>query len=488
MAAPSDLSENVAAKLQLLSQVRDYAVRAHRRVVDFIPGETSVPYAGRFFTEDEVSAAVSACLDFWLTLGPEGEAMERELAAQLGVRHVLLTNSGSSANLLAVAALTSHKLPAERRLRPGDEVITCASGFPTTVAPMVQNGAVPVFLDVDPLTGNPDFSRLEDAYVPGKTKVLMCAHALGNPFDLSVAVDFCRRHNLWLIEDNCDALGSMYQMAGELPRPTGSFGDLSTQSFYPPHHLTMGEGGAVNIARETRLKVLVESFRDWGRDCWCPSGKDNSCHKRFDWQLGELPKGYDHKYIYSHLGYNLKPTDIQAAIGRVQLRQLNKFGEARRLNWQYLRSGLQDLSDNFEFSLPTHATEWLPGSKRQGFGGEFSWKSSARSDPSWFGFMLLLRPGAPFQISALARYLTEKKIEHRRLFGGNLVRQPAFVQLRQDNAAAYRVVGGLEGSDRLMAAGLFIGVYPGLTTPMLDYVIQVIHEFCRMQKKGSQAL
>ncbi len=546
-------SDDQAAKEHLLQQVRAYAARVHRRDEAFVPGETTVPYAGRYFTEDEVGAAVGACLDFWLTLGPEGEAMERELAARLGVRHALLTNSGSSANLLALAALTSPKLPVARRLLPGDEVITCAAGFPTTVAPIVQNGAVPVFLDAEPLTGNPDFSRLEEAYVPGKTKALMCAHALGNPFDLTVAVEFCRRHDLWLIEDNCDALGSTYSMpeakaralgldhilkiaetgnhplvrfekpetlkpdgahhaemakqnlnAGPslsacsdermLTAPTGAFGDLSTQSFYPPHHLTMGEGGAVNVVRETRLKVLIESFRDWGRDCWCASGKDNTCGKRFDWQLGELPRGYDHKYIYSHLGYNLKPTDVQAAIGRVQLRKLDEFGAARRRNWQYLRHGLSDLAEFFDFALPTHATGWIrPGDRK--CGDAFAWGFTpsthslslstlgARCAPSWFGFMLLVRPDAPFTAVDLARRLDGKKIGHRRFFGGNLVRQPAFVQLLRDRPSAFRVVGDLVGADRMMNDGIFVGVYPGLTTPMLDYVIEVVHEFCRLQKE-----
>jgi CDP-6-deoxy-D-xylo-4-hexulose-3-dehydrase len=304
----------------------------------------------------------------------------------------------------------------------------------------------------------------------------MCVHALGNPFDLTVAVDFCRRHGLWLIEDNCDALGSTYQLAGESPRHTGSFGDLSTQSFYPPHHMTMGEGGAVNITRETRLKVLVESFRDWGRDCWCDSGKDNTCGKRFDWQLGELPRGYDHKYIYSHLGYNMKPTDVQAAIGRVQLRKLEEFGAARRRNWQYLRRGLADLAEFFDFALPTHARQWTPDG--------FVWSTpegGARSDPSWFGFMLLRRPEAPFQAIDLARHLDSRKIGHRRLLGGNLVRQPAFVQLRRDRVGGFRIVGNLNGADRLMNDGLFIGVYPGLSIPMLDYLIEVVHEFCRIR-------
>ena len=341
-----------------------------------------MPYAGRVFTEDEVEAAVSSTLDFWLTLGPEGAAFQEELAALLGVRHTLLVNSGSSANLVAIAALTTHKLPANKRIQPGDEVITVAAGFPTTVAPILQIGAVPVFIDNDPRTGNARMDQLAAAFAPGRTKAIMMAHTLGNPFDLGATLDFCRQHDLWLIEDNCDALGCTYSMPVEraqrlgftqnspgipangthITRYTGTWGDLSTQSFYPPHHLTMGEGGAVNIVSRPSLKTYAESFRDWGRDCWCASGKDDTCGKRFQWQLGELPKGYDHKYIYSHLGYNLKPLDPQAAIGRQQLKKLPHFIEARKHNWEYLRRGLADLGEYFEFTLPTHAAAWQPPS------------------------------------------------------------------------------------------------------------------------------
>jgi len=354
---------------------------------------------------------VGTTLDFWLTLGSEGAAMESELAAFLGVRHSLLVNSGSSANLVAISALTSHRLPAERRLRPGDEVITVAAGFPTTVAPILQVGAVPVFIDADPVTGNARCDQLEAAFTPGVTKAVMMAHALGNPFDLAAVLRFCRAHDLWLVEDNCDALGCSYSMPRELAeslgfsanspgldegpdrviRWTGTWGDISTQSFYPPHHLTMGEGGAVNIVRDQKLKVVAESFRDWGRDCWCPSGKDDTCGKRFDWQLGELPAGYDHKYIYSHLGFNLKPLDPQAAIGRVQLRRLPEFIEARKRNWQTLREGLVPTEHVLEFSLPTHATGWDPA-------GGFSWDGSGcRTDCSWFGFKISVKPDAPFR-------------------------------------------------------------------------------------------
>jgi CDP-6-deoxy-D-xylo-4-hexulose-3-dehydrase len=449
-----------------------YGANEHRA---FQPGSTVVPYAGRVFTEDEVEAGVSSMLDFWLTLGKEGEEFEARLAKFLGIKKSILVNSGSSANLVAFSALTSHKLPDERRIRPGDEVITAAAGFPTTVAPIIQNGAVPVFIDNDPITGNPDVRMLAEAYTPGKTKAVMCAHTLGNPFDLNAVLDFCAAHNLWLVEDNCDALGCTYTRRlpnGEtVTRFTGTWGDLSTQSFYPPHHLTLGEGGAINIVRNMQLKVLVESFRDWGRDCWCPSGKDNTCNKRFGWQLGDLPKGYDHKYIYSHLGYNLKPLDPQAAIGLKQLDKLPDFVEARKNNWEHLRRGLAPLEEFMEFSLPTHATAWTPDG--------FTWDDSGcRTDCSWFGFMILVRPTAPFTRLELAKALDAAKIGNRMLFGGNLVRQPAFVQLKKDNANAMRVVGDLHGADRIMNEAIFVGVYPGLTRAMLDYMVETVTKFC----------
>jgi CDP-6-deoxy-D-xylo-4-hexulose-3-dehydrase len=483
MRTPAEIRE------EILRLTREFAAARHAgsRPGDdaarppFREGEDAVPYAARVFTEDEVADAVASTLDFWLTLGPEGAAFEAELARFLGVKKSVLVNSGSSANLCAFSALTSAKLPPERRVMPGDEVITCAAGFPTTVAPILQNGAVPVFLDNDPRTGNADLSRLEEAFRPRKTKAVMLAHALGNPFDLGRAAAFCRAHGLWLVEDNCDALGCRYEVpAGHPLNPsdaplsawTGTWGDLSTQSFYPPHHLTMGEGGAVNIVRDARLGILAESFRDWGRDCWCPSGKDNTCNARFNWQLGELPQGYDHKYIYSHLGYNLKPIDPQAAIGRRQLQRLPAFIEARKRNWQALRAGLAGLGEFFEFALPTHAAGWTPDG--------FTWDASGcRAECSWFGFMMLVRPGAPFTRTELARFLDGKKIGNRMLFGGNLVRQPAFVQLRRDNPAAFRTVGDLPGADRIMNEALFIGVYPGLTPAMLDYMIGQITAFCR---------
>jgi CDP-6-deoxy-D-xylo-4-hexulose-3-dehydrase len=438
-----------------------------------------------------VEAAVGATLDFWLTLGTEGAAMEKELAAFMGVRHSLLVNSGSSANLVAISALTSHKLADARRIKPGDEVITVAAGFPTTVAPIVQVGAIPVFIDADPLTGNARCDQLEAAYSPGKTKAVMMAHALGNPFDLSITLAFCRKYDLWLVEDNCDALGCSYSMPRAMAeslgfsenspgldegpdrviRWTGTWGDISTQSFYPPHHLTMGEGGAVNIVRDQKLKVVAESFRDWGRDCWCPSGIDNTCNKRFDWQLGELPAGYDHKYTYSHLGFNLKPLDPQAAIGRVQIRRLPEFIEARKINWQILRTGLDACSDSLEFALPTHATAWNAD-------GSFEWDDTGcRSECSWFGFKIAVKENAKFSRTDLARELDANQIGNRMLFGGNLLRQPAFVQLKHDRPEALRLATSMEGSDEIMNSTLFLGTFPGLTEPMLQAEIDVINKF-----------
>lgn len=472
-------------KEQALAWSRRFARLAHGESPAWSDGPSAafaesgtVPYAGRVFGEEEVVRAVDASLDFWLTLGPEGEAFERELAERLGVKRSLLVNSGSSANLLALSALTSHKLPRARRLMPGDEVITCAAGFPTTVAPILQNGLVPVFIDNDPVTLSPRVEQLEAAYVEGRTKAVIFAHAMGNPFDLAAVLPFCRERDLWLIEDNCDALGSHYRASlpdgTVLDGLTGTFGDLSTQSFYPPHHLTMGEGGAVNIVRDMKLKLLVESFRDWGRDCWCPSGKDNTCRKRFGWQLGDLPEGYDHKYIYSHLGYNLKPLDIQAAIGRVQLGRLDAFIEQRKANWHRLRAGLDSLSGCLGFCLPVHALDWRPGHG-------YVWKDGevCRADPSWFGFMMRVLPGAGFSRADLARFLDKARIGNRALFGGNLLRQPAFVELRRQRPEAVRVAASLEGADELMHQAVFVGVYPGMNAAMLDYMVEQIHLFCK---------
>ena len=579
-------SSPLELKAEILRLTRAYSALTHRANRPgeesspgaWQPGQT-IPYAGRVFTEDEVEAAVGSTLDFWLTLGPEGEAFERELAALLGVKYSLLVNSGSSANLIAISTLTTHKLPAHKRIQPGDEVITVAAGFPTTVAPIIQVGAIPVFIDNDPITGNVCAEQLEAAYVAGKTKAVMLAHALGNPFDVVAVLEFCRRHDLWLIEDNCDALGCTYSLpvarakalgldhllklaeanagagsAGDVqgssssgvdPSPstpvrsslkvpfvqngiltayTGTFGDISTQSFYPPHHLTMGEGGAVNIISRPPLKAYAESFRDWGRDCWCASGKDDTCGKRFQWQLGELPKGYDHKYIYSHLGYNLKPLDPQAAIGRQQLKKLPAFIEARKQNWETLRSGLAHLEEFLDFTLPTHALRWIPTTERAGsrseegelsstgpqigdpsFDSNFEWDSSGcRTNTSWFGFMIRVKPTAPFTHSDLGRHLDQHKIGNRMFFGGNLLRQPVFVQIRRDRPDAIRVVSAagqalssteielklrasahcvatspLPGADAIMNQALFLGTYPGLTTEMLAYEIATIEAYVK---------
>ena len=502
------MSSHAELKAEILRLTREYSALVHKAQrpgddaehTPWAPGQT-IPYAGRVFDEDEVEAAVGATLDFWLTLGPEGEAFERELAAMLGVKHSLLVNSGSSANLVAISALTTHKLPAHKRIQSGDEVITVAAGFPTTVAPIIQVGAVPVFIDNDPVTGNLRVEQLESAYVEDRTKAVMIAHALGNPFDLGAVLEFCRKYDLWLVEDNCDALGCTYSMpiarakalgitenspgipsnGIHITRYTGTWGDISTQSFYPPHHLTMGEGGAVNIISRPPLKTYAESFRDWGRDCWCASGKDDTCGKRFQWQLGELPKGYDHKYIYSHLGYNLKPLDPQAAIGRQQLKKLPAFIEARKRNWEILRTGLADLEEFFDFTLPTHATGWIPPSTNNRLPtSTFIWDSTGCStNCSWFGFMIRIRPTAPFTRTELARHLDAKKIGNRMLFGGNLLRQPAFVRLRQDHPRAVRIAAELHGADSLMKSALFVGTYPGLTDSMIDYVIEAIRKFAR---------
>ena len=492
------MTDQATLREEILRLTREYSRQVHAGFrpasdPDRTPWQegTTIPYAGRVFTEDEVEAAVSSTLDFWLTLGTEGEAFQKELAAFLGVRHSLLVNSGSSANLVAISALTSAKLPEARRIKPGDEVITVAAGFPTTVAPIVQVGAVPVFIDADPITGNARCDQLEAAYSAGKTKAVMMAHALGNPFDLATTLAFCQKYNLWLVEDNCDALGCSYSMPRELAenlgfsenspgldegpdrviRWTGTWGDISTQSFYPPHHLTMGEGGAVNIVRDQKLKVIAESFRDWGRDCWCPSGIDNTCNKRFGWQLGELPEGYDHKYTYSHLGFNLKPLDPQAAIGRVQLRRLPEFIEARKQNWETLRRGLAAHEDVLEFALPTHATGW---DAEEGFAWD---DTGCRTDCSWFGFKIAVKAGSPFSRTALAQELDRCLIGNRMLFGGNLLRQPAFVQLRHDQPDALRLATSMEGSDQIMANTLFLGTYPGLTAEMLQTEIDVIRGF-----------
>ena len=421
--------------------VREYH-KAAFPVHDFIAGETPVLYAGRVFNDEEMVSLIESALDFWLTSGRFARQFESEFARFFGVGHAILVNSGSSANLLALSCLTSPKL-GERCLHPGDEVVTVAAAFPTTVNPILQCRLIPVFIDVTIPTYNADTTQLEAA-LSKQTRAVMLAHTLGNPFNLEVVTDFVQRHKLWLIEDCCDAVGATYK-----GQKVGTFGDMSTVSFYPAHHITMGEGGCVLTDRPL-LKTLVESFRDWGRDCWCEPGRDNTCGKRFDWQLGDLPHGYDHKYIYSHVGYNLKLTDMQAAVGIAQLKKLPAFIEARRRNFHLLYEGLQGLEEFF--ILP---------------------QATPHSEPSWFGFSLAVRPEAPFTRNQVIRYLESHKIATRLLFGGNLVRQPAY------RDAQYRVIGNLANSDFVMNQVFWIGVYPGLSNPMLEYVLEVFHQMPR---------
>jgi len=408
----------------------------------FVPGQSLVPVSGKVFDASEMRLLVDSALDFWLTTGRFAEQFEREFARWMGVRECILTNSGSSANLLAVSALTSPKL-GDRRLSPGDEVISLAAGFPTTINPILQNNLVPVFIDVTVPTYNADVTQLEPALSP-RTRAIFFAHTLGNPFDLDAVSAFASRHSLWLIEDCCDAVGASWR-----GRNVGQFGDLATTSFYPAHHITMGEGGSV-LTEKPLLRTLVESFRDWGRDCWCAPGKDNTCGKRFDWQLGDLPCGYDHKYTYSHIGYNLKMTDMQAAVGVAQLPKLPGFIEARRRNFHHLHAGLADLQEFFV--LP----EATPG-----------------SEPSWFGFPMAVCPSAPFTRNQVIRELESRRIATRLLFGGNLARQPAY----QD--APHRIAAPLTRTDLVMNQVFWIGVFPGLTTPMLDYVVDVLHSMVK---------
>lgn len=443
------MTDDVAAlREQILGLAERYAELVHGPK-PFVPDQSPVPPAGKVLGAPEMRLLVDSCLDMWLTTGRFNTEFEKRLAKMTGVMQTLTTNSGSSANLLAMTALTSHLLK-DRALVPGDEVITCATGFPTTVNPSLQNGLVPVFLDVELGTYNVDVSRLEEALSP-RTKAIMIAHTLGNPFDLGAITAFAEKHNLFLIEDCCDALGATYN-----GKKVGTFGSLGTLSFYPAHHITMGEGGAV-LCNRMIFKRIVESIRDWGRDCYCEPGKDNTCNRRFDWKLGDLPYGYDHKYTYSHLGYNLKITDMQAAVGLAQLDRVDDFVAARRRNWQYLRDGLRDLEDVL---LLPHATE--------------------NSDPSWFGFCLTLRPEVPFDREDLVRHLNnDKKIGTRLLFGGNLLRQP---YMKDRN---YRVVGPLDNSDIVMNRTFWLGVYPGLTQGHLDHVIDALRTYFRTAKTVS---
>lgn len=414
----------------------------------FAPGDR-IPYGGRIFDEQDMAHLVDASLDFWLTAGRYAARFEAEFARYLGTDYCSLTNSGSSANLLAFMALTSPTL-GERRIQPGDEVITVAAGFPTTVTPIIQYGAIPVFVDVSLPTYNIDVTYLDQALSP-KTKAVMVAHTLGNPFDLKTVKNFCDKHELWLIEDNCDALGSRYRIDNAW-HCTGTIGDLGTSSFYPPHHMTTGEGGAV-YTKNPVLKKLVESFRDWGRDCWCASGHDNSCGNRFTRQFGDLPFGYDHKYVYSHFGYNLKITDMQAAIGCSQLEKLPSFIESRKMNWQILRDGLADTQELLVLPEPT-----------------------ADSDPAWFGFPITIKDTAPFSRDQLVNHLEQCGIQTRMLFAGNLIKHPCFDEMRR-SGSGYRTVGDLKVTDQIMNNTFWLGVYPGLTVRMLDHMLNVTRKF-----------
>lgn len=404
----------------------------------FIAGESSVPVTGKVFGEEEILSAFKASADFWLTSGPYTDAFESRFAKKVGMRHAFMVNSGSSANLLALSSLTSPRL-GDRALKPGDEVITVAAGFPTTVTPILQNGLMPVYVDIDLGTYVANEAALEAAISP-KTRAIMMAHTLGNPFNLDLVQRMATKHNLWVIEDSCDALGGTYKAQN-----LGTFGDLSTFSFYPAHHITTGEGGAV-LVKKAAHKAIVESFRDWGRDCWCPPGCDNTCLKRYEWTLGELPEGYDHKYTYSHLGYNLKSGDIQAAIGLAQLDRLDSFIELRRRNWAYLREGLKGLE---EFLILPEITK--------------------ESNPSWFGFALTVKPESPKSRNQVVQELNDAKIATRLLFGGNLLRQPAFA------GTPRRVIGELRNTDIVMNDTFWIGVWPGLTIPMLDYMLENLY-------------
>ncbi len=442
------MNHHESLRAQILDLTRQYYQSKFGTTTTFKEGDR-IPYAGRVFDESELVDLVDSSLEFWLTAGRYSQQFEKDLARFLGVSHCSLVNSGSSANLLAFMALTSPKLM-ERKIERGDEVITVAAGFPTTVAPIVQYGAVPVFVDMTIPQYNIDTTMLEQALSP-KTKAVMIAHTLGNPFDLQAVRAFCDTHELWLIEDNCDALGAKYAINGQW-HYTGTVGDIGTSSFYPPHHMTMGEGGAVYTNNSTLYRI-VNSLRDWGRDCWCDPGVDNTCKRRFSQQFGELPYGYDHKYVYSHFGYNLKATDMQAAVGCAQLKKLTQFISQRNQNWQKLKDGLLECTDDF----------YLP-------------EPSAQSQPSWFGFMLTLRQNAGFSRDEITTYLEQANIQTRNLFAGNLLKHPCFDQMRATKQG-YRCIGTLEQTDKIMRDTFWIGVYPGMNDEKILYMIQKIKDF-----------
>jgi CDP-6-deoxy-D-xylo-4-hexulose-3-dehydrase len=444
--SPDKISKKLKAQIFTLTKRYYQVVHKPQQKKEFIPGKSRINYGGRFYDEKELINLINSSLDFWLTAGPYTEKFEKLLAKKLGVKYCCFVNSGSSANLLAIMALTSPML-GKRQLCPKDEIITVAAGFPTTVTPIIQAGMIPVFVDITIPQYNIDVKKLQKA-LSKKTKAVIVAHTLGNPFDIDAVVDFCRKNNLWLIEDNCDSLGSIYKN-----KFTGTFGDIATSSFYPPHHITTGEGGAV-YTNNAVLNRIVLSMRDWGRDCFCPSGRDNTCKKRFSQQLGTLPFGYDHKYIYSHFGYNLKATDLQAAIGCAQIEKLNSFVKARRNNWQILYDGLKDLEEFF--ILP---------------------QAQKNSKPSWFGFMLTVRQNAPFSRDCLVQYLEQNNIQTRMLFAGNFLRQPAFNQIRKQKNT-YKIIGEFTNTDIIMNQSFWLGVYPGLNKPMLKYIIETIKNYC----------
>lgn len=433
------------AREEILSMVQEYYERFHQKQEEYKAGDR-ISYASRVYDAEEMKNLVDSSLEFWLTSGRYTDQFEKELASYIGVRYCSLVNSGSSANLLAFMALTSHLLE-ERRIKRGDEVITVAAGFPTTVTPLIQYGAVPVFLDLTIPQYNIDVNQLEAA-LSSKTKAVMIAHTMGNPFDLRTLREFCDHHNLWLVEDNCDSLGSEYCLNGEWKK-TGSIGDIGTSSFYPPHHMTMGEGGAV-YTNHPLLNKIIRSLRDWGRDCVCPSGCDNLCGHRFDKQYGELPLGYDHKYVYSHFGYNLKATDMQAAIGCAQLKKLPDFTEKRRRNFARMREQLKGLEDSF--ILPQPCPE---------------------SNPSWFGFLITCKEGV--DKNKVVQYLEDHGIQTRMLFSGNLIKQPCFDKMRAEQSG-YRVVGDLHITDQIMERTFWIGVYPGMTDEKIDYMAKTIRD------------
>ena len=433
---------------QILELVEEFAREDFDNKKPFIPGETHIPVSGKVIGAEEIQYAVDACLDGWFTTGRFAEQFEKEFAKTMHQRHCILTNSGSSANLLTLSALTSPQLE-ERQLKPGDEVITVAAGFPTTVNPIIQNGLVPVFVDVNLNDYGIDADQLEDSWSP-KVKAVMLAHTLGNPFNLEKVTKFVKKHNLWFIEDCCDAVGSIYD--GKM---VGTFGDLATISFYPAHHITMGEGGAV-LTNSPKLKKIVESFRDWGRDCWCATGKADTCGKRFDWQFGDLPHGYDHKYIYSHIGYNFKLTDMQAAIGLAQLKKLDRFISKRKENYRYLYENLQKLSDTIVLPEPAR-----------------------NSDPSWFGFPIRVKEESSVQRNEMVQYLSQRNIDTRLLFGGNLMKQPAYKN------ATFRKVGDLINTDIVLSQVFWLGVTPLLTEHQLSYVTgslsELVTQACEFQ-------